>query len=700
MSHSRLLYGATIFLSAFLLFMVEPMAAKELLPALGGSSAVWITCLVLFQLALLLGYLYAHWLTVRADQWAVNETHPYFLVMAVAAVLVTLRMRPVLTGGAAHPVRTIFVSLALTVGLPLLVLASTSPLLQVWLARETTGPVPYRLFALSNAGSLLALAFYPTLIEPHLSLHNQRTLWAIGFCCYALLVRVIMAINRRHTVPLARSAPRPDPTPGNEPPSPLRSRLLWFVLPMVAAMQLSAVTAHLTQNIAAIPLLWTVPLAVYLLSFIFAFELPRLYHRGIVVRFLIVMLAGLAYALSKTNMALPISLAIAFYLIEAFLACYFLHAETHALRPRRASEATTFYLLIAGGGVAGSFFVGIASPLIFRANYDLAVTFFVTAFAGLLIVWPGSLKDMWPQRLLWTVLSGLLFALIGMLHQSFRQQSLMQARNFYGSLRVKQVDTPAAIQPVRVLLNGTIEHGTQSFAPGISRVPTTYYAEASGAGLALRLCCGAGAEQRPRRIGRQIGVVGLGAGTLAAYARAGDTFHFYEINPLVRPVAEGLFTYLRDARSAGASLTFSIGDARASLTAEPAQNFDVLIVDAFSGDAVPLHLLTTQAMQVYRRNLARGGIIAFHVSNQYVDLAPEIARLATASGMSARQVENPTEDTTGAYLSDWILVTGNSEFLNLPEIAAAVQPIRTVPGLTAWTDDYSSLLPVIRWGRR
>ena len=691
MSPSRLLYGATIFLSAFLLFLVEPMAAKELLPALGGSSAVWITCLVFFQLALLFGYLYAHWLTRRADEWTANEVHPYLLAMAVAAVLVTLRLRPVLTNGAAHPVSTIFGALAVTVGPQLLLLASTSPLLQVWLARQSSGPVPYRLFAVSNAGSLLALALYPTVIEPHLSLHNQRTIWAIGFCLYALLVTAIVTINRRHNVPLARHEARPQPAPESDPASPVRSRILWFLLPMVAAMQLSAITGHITQNVAAIPLLWTIPLAVYLLTFILAFELPRLYHRGLIVRFLIVMLAGLAYALSKIDMALPIGLAITFYLVEAFLACYFLHAETFALRPRRAYEATIFYLTIAGGGVAGSFFIGIASPVIFRANYDLAITFFMTGVCGLLIVWPGEGKIVWPQRLLWSVCSGLLLALIVVLHNTYGHQSLMQARNFYGSLRVKQVDTPAPIQPVRVLLNGSIEHGTQSFAETMSRVPTTYYAEASGAGLALRNCC----ENRPRRIG----VVGLGAGTLAAYAHVGDDLHFYEINPLVRPVADGLFTYLRDARAAGATIAFSDGDARASLATEPPRNFDVLLVDAFSGDAVPLHLLTTQAMQIYRRNLAPNGILAFHISNQYVDLAPEIGRLTAAAGMQSRQIENPSDDATGAYLSDWILVTTNAYFLSLPEVAAAARPVATVPGLETWTDDYSSLLPVVRWNR-
>ena len=672
MSSSRLLYGTTVFLSAFLLFLLEPMAAKRLLPMLGGSSAVWLTCLVFFQATLLLGYLYAHWLN-RSNFTSRRQTLHLALLAAAA---ITLALPTVLKSinETTHPVTTIFTTLAATIGLPFLLLASTSPLLQVWLARRERGPVWYRLFALSNAGSLLALLAYPTLVEPHLTLKLQRSLWAAGFVIYAILCAILA--RKADT-----SAPSLPETESNAAPTSHAAKWLWFLLPMAAAMQLSAVTSHLTVNIAAIPLLWVLPLTTYLLTFILAFEFPTLYRRAIVIRLLVLMLASLGYALSKAETSFPIGVNITFFLIECFLACLFCHAEAYALRPQHRSETTLFYLLVAAGGAAGTFFIGIASPLLFSANYDLAIAFFLTAALALAVTW----RDGWPQRLLWSTASILLLGLLVMLHNGYKHEAIFLARNFYGSLRVKQTSTPANSAPVRMLLNGTIQHGTQLFAPGKAKIPTTYYAPDSGIGLSLLHCC----EGRPRNIG----VVGLGAGTLAAYGTLGDRIRFYEINPLVQPIAQNLFTYLRDSE---ASITFADGDARSSLAHEPQQNFDVLVIDAFSGDAIPLHLLTTQAIALYRRHLAPSGILAFHVSNQYLDLAPEIARLAASANMTARVVDSPPNESSGAYRSTWVLVSNNTAFFNRDDIVSLALPIAPIPGLRTWTDDYSSLLPILR----
>jgi hypothetical protein len=464
---------------------------------------------------------------------------------------------------------------------------------------------------------------------------------------------------------------------------------------MAAAMQLTAVTGHLTVNIAAIPLLWMLPLAVYLLSFIIAFEFPALYRRGLVVRLLVVMLASLGYAISKTEVSLPIGVAILFFLVEAFLACLFCHAETYALRPQRAGETTLFYLMIAAGGAGGTFFIGILSPLIFSANYDLAISFFVTAALAAAVTW----NDGWPQRLLWSMCSALLLFFAVMLHTAYARDAILEVRNFYGTLRVKQSTPPPQAFTVRMLLNGAIQHGTQIFSPSLSRTPTTYYAEDSGIGLALRFCCGArGGDctdgNDPARA-RNIGVVGLGTGTLAAYGKPGDRIRFYEINPQVRPIAQNLFTYLRDS---GARITYADGDARASLTREAPQSFDVLAIDAFSGDAIPLHLLTTEALALYKKHLAPSGILAFHVSNQYLDLAPEITLLATSAGMKAELVESSPNAARGAFRSTWVLLTTSPTFFTQPEIAAATQPMPTLPGLKVWTDDYSSLLPIVQLG--
>ncbi len=684
MSSARFLYGTTVFLGAFLLFMVEPMAAKQLLPALGGSSAVWLTCLVFFQIALLLGYSYAHWITRIG---APKGRRQFYLIslIAAAALLIAQRLYPApLPPGSEHPVTTIFRNLTLTIGLPFLLLGATSPLLQMWSLRTQGGSIPYRLFALSNAGSLLALIAYPLLIEPNIALKHQRILWSLGFFLYALLCILLAVSSGKLTRPAV---------PDEEGPllqTLAFARWLWFLLPMVAAMQLSAVTAHLTVNIAAIPLLWMLPLAAYLLTFILAFESPVFYRRGIVIRLLVVMLASLGYAISKTDVSLPIGVAILFFLIECFLAGLFCHAETYALRPQRPSETTLFYLLIAAGGATGTFFIGIASPLIFSANYDLAISFFLTAALAVAVTW----RDGWPQRLLWITASTLLFFFTVMLHTAYARDAILQVRNFYGTLRVKQTTTPHA-DPERVLLNGTIQHGTQIFADGLTRTPTTYYAVDSGIGLALRFCCsGDGSDHvRPRRIG----VVGLGTGTLAAYGHPGDSIRFYEINPLVRPIAQNLFTYLRDSP---AQITFTDGDARTSLSRETPQNFDVLAVDAFSGDAIPLHLLTTEALALYKKHLAPNGIIAFHISNQYLNLAPEIGQLAVAANMQSKLVESPDDDATGSYRSTWVLLTNSPTFFSQSEVAPTTTETPTTPHLRPWTDDYSSLLPVLQLTHR
>ncbi len=676
MSSSRALYATTVFLSAFLLFLVEPMAAKQLLPILGGSSAVWLTCLVFFQLTLLAGYLYAHWLNRSEFTRPRQHLHLALLTLAILALASTHLFHPSLSNGTAHPVTTIFASLTLSIGLPFLLLASTSPLLQVWLATADKVPVPYRLFALSNAGSLLALLAYPTLVEPHVTLNHQRTLWLLGFILYAILCAVLTRQNHHATPELT--------IPEQTSTTPVSTKLLWFLLPMVAAMQLSAITSHLTVNIAAIPLLWILPLAVYLLTFILAFEFPAFYRRGIVVRLLVLMLASLGYALSKTETSFPLTISIPFFLAECFVACLFCHAETHDLRPSRPSETTLFYLLIAAGGATGTFFIGIASPLIFSANYDLAITFFLTAVIALVVTWPEG----WPQRLLWSTSSILLFWLLLLLHTGFHRQALLETRNFYGTLRVKQsVTSPQGIT-MRTLVNGTIQHGTQLFDPDLMKVPTTYYAHDSGVGLAIRYCCDA---TRPRNIG----VIGLGVGTIAAYGTPNDRIRFYEINPQVQPIAQNLFTYLRDSR---AQITYAPGDARTSLTQEPSQNFDVLVIDAFSGDAIPLHLLTTEALALYKRHLTPNGILAFHASNQYLDLAPEIALLATSADMQSRIVDTPSNEALGEFRSTWVLVTNNIAFLTHPEVAPYALRIDPIPTLRPWTDDYSSLLPLILRG--
>lgn len=678
-SRTRLLFAAAIFLASFLLFLVEPMAAKQLLPYLGGSAAVWITCLVFFQTALLAAYAYAHGLTRRPRL----ALHLGVLIAALALAIYWAFGGMDLSNGSAHPVATIFVALSLWIGLPFLALGATSPLLQVWWSQVEHSAIPYKLFALSNLASLLALAAYPTLIEPYFTLRTQRVGWLFGFALFAMLSTAI-AMRTRRTVTAQLAEANALTPPG--PPTPLASRLLWLLLPMGASMQLSAVTSYITANIAPIPLLWILPLGAYLITIILAFEFPRLLPRGVIVRFLVVMLAGLAYMLAQVDVTVPMRIGVGFFLAELLFACLFCHAEAYALRPESASESTVFYLLFAAGGALGSFIVGIAFPLLFRFNFDLAVTFFVTAALALAATWRSG----WQQRLLWTAATIAMLTLTIWLSIAYQRGTTVAARNFYGALRVKQkLGLSGAV--VRTLTNGAIQHGTQIFGTDAQRkTPTTYYALDSGVGIALRNCCqGANASTLPRNIG----VIGLGAGTVAAYGLPGDHIRFYEINPAVEPIARNVFTYIRES---GAQVSIIEGDARTSLTRESPQNFNVLVVDAFSGDAIPLHLLTAEALALYRRHLARGGVVAFHISNQHVDLEPAIALLAQNAGMNSVRVSSKEDDSRGEFSAYWVLVSNNAGFFAEPEVKAAARAPILKPGLRLWTDDYSSLLPLLR----
>jgi hypothetical protein len=681
MTKRKTLYGATIALGSFLLFSVEPMAAKRLLPVLGGSSAVWLTCLFFFQTMLLAAYGYVFW-ALRSKALRGRGLGSLHMVLLAAAVISLALPEHGTTQAVRYPATMIFLTLLRSIGLPFFLLGTTAPLLQAWFAEREQRPVPYGFYALSNLSSLLALVAYPLWFEPHLTLHAQRLTWQAGFVVYAALCAAVTAQMRSWAPGIDAARTVSDEAAVGEH-EPRFRRLLWFALPAVGAAQLCAVTSHLTQNVAAIPLLWVVPLGVYLLSFVLAFEFAALYRRWVVVRVLAVLLASLGYLLSKMGVDVPILMSIGFFVTELLVACWFLHAELYALRPqgsRAASRSTAFYLSIAAGGAAGTFFVAVVSPLVFRSNYDVPIAFALTAAAALAVTWASG----WQQRMLWTVATLLGFALLVVLRVEYGHDSLVRLRNFYGTLLVRETHTPPQAVTARTLVNGSIQHGVQWFADDFRRVPMSYYAEDSGVGLALHNCCG----ERPRRIG----VVGLGAGTVAAYGRPGDTIEFYEINPLDEDVAREVFTYLRDSR---AKVTIVSGDARISLAHQRPQGFDVLVVDAFSGDAIPVHLLTAEAMTLYRSHLAAGGVIAFHVSNQYLDLAPVIGRLAAANGMEAQEVHTAANEQRGELQAAWVLVSARREFFEAPEVARAGVPVAASG--TLWTDDYSSLLPLVRW---
>ena len=683
--------GPVIFLSAFLLFLVEPMTAKRLLPALGGSAAVWITCLVFFQIALLAGYGYAHWVAGRLRPRGQAIVHSGLLVLAIAALGV--RVQPSAMAATWHPLGATLGTLTALIGLPFVALAATTPLLQSWRAAARERRQDSRLwglFALSNSGAMLALMAYPWLIEPHFALRTQRLGWEAGFVIFAMGCAAVAWRQARSFAigpMIDLSSPTLSPTSGENGGATDRTylpsvaqRVLWLLLPAASSMLLCAVTAHLSQNVAAAPLLWIAPLAAYLLSFMVTFAGPRWYIRPLALRVLAFAIATIGYLLAK-QMSVPLLISLPVYVSALFVFCYGCHGELYRLRPQ-ASETTAYYLVIALGSALGAVFIGVAAPKLFSLNYDLALSLIFLSVLAIAVTWRSG----WPVRVFWIAGTAATIWAAVLNVRVLRHDAISQLRGFYGTLRVIQTFAIPGPGIERTLMNGTIQHGIQVFNDQLRHRGTSYYAPDSGVGLALRFCC----QDRPRRIG----VVGLGAGTLAAYAQPGDSIAFYEIDPLVERLARARFAYLRECR---APVNVILGDARVSLENQPPQNYDVLVLDAFSGDAIPVHLLTAQAIELYRRHLRPSGILAFHISSQYVDLAPVLAGEARHAAMTALQVHSLPDNEEGEFQANWVLMSSNAEFFREPEVAIASSPIALRPDLPLWTDDFNSLLPLIKW---
>lgn len=676
--------AGAIFLGSCLLFFVEPMVAKQLLPLLGGSASVWTTCLVFFQTTLLLGYLLAHWLVTSLRPRAQAATYLGLLAAAFFLLLVTRHLS--LHAATEHPVLSVFLLLARLIGLPFLLLSAAGPLLQSWYARgfhaggRQTLP-PWRLFALSNLGSLLALTLYPVVIEPRFNLHAQMVIWICGFglfmvACGVVLLRGSNSSDEKQEVEakaLSDAAPS------------AASRALWFLLAACGSLMLCAVTNYLSQNIVAIPLLWILPLTVYLLSFVVVFQ-GNFYPRWLVLFFLLLALAGTAagirYELSDQSQVVPIRIMVPLFCAALFILCVFCHGELHLLRPA-PRYVTSFYLLIAAGGAAGAFLVGIGAPLVFRANYEMVCGLVMISAMALIVTWKLGIFS----RLLWAATTAAMLWLIVFEARGYSHDAIVQQRGFYGTLRVTETRIPGT-EVTRILYHGTIEHGVQLMGGARRHEPISYYGHHSGAGLALDFCC-------PGRK-RRVAVIGLGTGTLAAYGREGDVFRFYEIDPLVERMANNIFTYLHDSP---ATIEIVPGDARVSMTQEPPENYDVIAIDAFSGDAIPVHLLTAEAIQLYQRHLRPGGILAFHISSQYLDLAPVLRQQADHAGLHCVLVSSEDDEEQQISGADWVLITSDEKFLSWPEIAKASQKIELKPGLRLWTDDYNSLLPLLRHQR-
>ncbi len=549
------LYAITIFCSAFLLFLVQPIMAKQILPWFGGSANVWTTCLVFFQLVLLLGYAYADLVVRRIPARAQLWLHA--MLLAVSCL-----MLPIIPGahwkplGSESPAPLILGLLALTVGLPYFLLSTTSPLVQSWFARRYPGRSPYRLFALSNLASMLALAGYPFALEPWVTTRIQSYGWSAGYLLFVLLCAAC-AWYSLHALPPGDALAASDMAPPAPDGKPTRRRqLLWVALAATGSFLLLAVTNHICENISSIPLLWIVPLSIYLLSFILCFDSSRWYRRDLVAGTLAAGLGVMGWTLASRELTHRLELQIAVFCIGLFVACMFCHGELARLKPS-PRYLTRFYLMVSAGGALGSTLVGIVAPLVLPAYFELS--FGLVACALLLALQVRREHPVFVALAAVAVLFTLGTAGWGI--DEFYDGTILATRNFYGVLRVQEGGVDAGRH--RSLVHGTILHGNQYLDPHLSRTPTTYYTFTSGVGRAIE-------SMHPTTRHLKIGVIGLGTGTIAAYGSPGDVYRFYDINPAVIRIANSEFTYLKNSE---ATIETPLGDARLNLEREPRAGF-------------------------------------------------------------------------------------------------------------------------------
>ena len=681
-------YALTIFLSAFLLFLVQPLIAKQILPWFGGSASVWNTCMLFFQTLLLAGYAYADRSVQHLNAKRQVILHAVLLVLSLLClpIIASESWKP---QGDEDPIIRILGLLVATIGLPYALLSTTTPLIQAWYWQSFKQAVPYRLFALSNAASLAALLGYPTLIEPFFGGRQTALVWSVGYAIFALLCiwvgwkSISAPASLSSTVEGRSLAPQSHEDEsaagktqqGSTQSPPLSARLAWIVLSALGSAVLLAVTNHLTQNISSVPFLWVLPLALYLITFIICFDRPGWYHRGF---------WGVAAAISLPAMVyVADSLALfqvsGLYAAGLFAVCMFCHGELASLKPH-PSQLTRFYLAMSLGGALGALSIAIGAPMLLSGYYELHITLAVIA---LVLLW-RSFDSTWIWRF---SSAGLVAAVLFLVHdglEAYRLGIREMERNFYGVVRTRDYPSEPGF---RYMLHGAINHGGQLQGEPFEMMPATYYSPNSGYGRLFQAM-----PEGPKRVG----LIGLGAGALAAYAQSGDQWVIYEINPAVVDLAKKEFSFLDRMK---APYEIVLGDGRLALEREAPRQYDVLAVDAFSGDSIPIHLVTKEAMAAYVKHLAPGGVIVFQATNRFVDLPPVAKRLADAFGLEAVLVEDSPQFTTGPerwYLhTDQIIMTKNKDVLKHPAFKEA-KPISLRPDVGVFTDDHSNLLRILK----
>ena len=676
------LFASTILLSAFLLFLVQPIIAKQILPWFGGTSAVWTTCLVFFQVVLLAGYTYSH-LTTRYLS-AKQQARLHIALLALSLLFLPIVPSEALKPAAgADAALRIVVLLVATIGLPYFLLSSTGPLLQKWVAPHFPEKSVYRLFALSNFGSLIGLLAFPFVIEPFSTSHAQSIVWSIAYAVFA--VACAASAWKASYSAVGQSAVAGVIAADPEGPAPRFSDYaLWLAFSALGSVLLLATTSHITQNIASVPFLWVLPLSLYLLSFVVAFEGRQgrgWYQRAWFLFPTLLLLVAMAAGLEANRGVLDVGLAVPLYTIGMMMAAFFCNGELALSKPV-PRYLTHFYLTISLGGALGGMLVGLVAPRVFPTYFELPVALVLLA----------SLAVFVARKIRWLVgpaiVATLATAWFGSEYIGFlRDDVVYMHRNFYGTLRVKEQGE--GDHQVRRLLHGVILHGEQPTINASRLEPGTYYARTSGVGRAIE----AKQSQGPVRLG----FVGLGVGTLSAYGRAGDVVRFYELDPDVLSLAKTQFSYLSSSQAA---IEFVIGDARLSMEREllsgALQRYDVLAIDAFSSDSIPVHLITSEATALFFHHLKPDGILAFHISNRFLDLKPVLANIAQANNLAVRLVTDSPPDSSPASLTDWVLLARSPAVFDHEKLAEVVEEIDPNPNFSLWTDQFNNLIDVLK----
>ena len=675
-------YTITIFISAFLAFQVQPLISKYILPWFGGSSSVWLICLLFFQIVLLLAYAYAYFIVRFFNLLWQKIIHSVFLIsgLLVLPIIPSEALKPI---SGQEPTTQIILLLTLTVGLPFFLVASTSPLLQDWFSKSAPKKSPYPLYAISNFGSLLALISFPFFFEPIFARKEYAQSWSALFVLFVLVsLYVVFTVTHKKTIKEKLKITPPKPT--------AKTWFYWIALPFLASAMLLGITTQLCLNVAAVPFLWILPLSIYLITFILSFSSFVLYKRKVFIPLLVIITLFLPAFISSITNNFNIIPQIILFSIILFDVCLIAHSELYKLRPA-PQHLTSFYLALSIGGALGGIFVGLIAPLIFTLYWEVYLILFLTCLILFLLYKNNnefsSIRKKYSAIMYYSLI---IFSFIFLLslynhYNEYAENSITSERNFYGILNVRLQESTEENGYKKTLSHGTITHGYQFISPEKQGIPTSYYGNDSGVGLAFEIL---GKEENIR-----VGAIGLGAGTISAYGKKGDYFKYYEINPAVIELANNEFSYIKNSL---ADHEIALGDARLTLDSEKSQNFDLLILDAFSSDAIPTHLLTTEAMEIYKKNIKENGVIAFHISNRYLNLLPVVNSLATLYDFESILIASKGNEKT-TFSATWVLVTNNKEILEDKTILEIKEEINIEEiNFKPWTDDYVNLFGVLK----